>query len=82
MPRIALVQHKAESDRRKNLDRALEAMGVPAQKLVVVPLAYEAPSRAPAPSVPRGELTVLWLGLVNLRKGIPVPHRSRPPTSR
>ncbi len=31
MPRIALVQHKAESDRRKNLDRALEAMGVAAE---------------------------------------------------
>jgi N-carbamoylputrescine amidase len=31
MPRIALVQHKAESDRWKNMDRALEAMGVAAE---------------------------------------------------
>jgi glycosyltransferase involved in cell wall biosynthesis len=61
---------------------AIVQQGVPAEKVFVVPLAYEAPAVAPASSdgsaaeVPRiraaGQpMTVLWLGTVILRKGIP-----------
>jgi glycosyltransferase involved in cell wall biosynthesis len=52
--------------------QAIIDQGVPPEKVVVVPLAYEplAPViRTPAPS--DKPLTVLWLGTVNLRKGIP-----------
>lgn len=54
--------------------QALIAQGVPARKLFVVPVAYEVPdalfARPPAKSKRGGPLTVLWLGTVNLRKGI------------
>ena len=51
---------------------ALVRQGVPAEKLSVVPVAFE-PGPAPPPVRPPtdGPLTVLWLGTVNLRKGIP-----------
>jgi glycosyltransferase involved in cell wall biosynthesis len=52
--------------------QALARQGVPEAKLIIVPLAYEPASggtvRTPPP-VP-APLTVLWLGQVNLRKGI------------
>jgi glycosyltransferase involved in cell wall biosynthesis len=49
---------------------ALVAQGVPAEKIIVVPLAYEV-ERSPARTVSRsGPLSVLWLGTVGLRKGI------------
>ena len=51
---------------------ALVAQGVPEQKLIVVPLAYElqeTPKRIF--SKKKSKLQVLWLGSVNLRKGIP-----------
>jgi glycosyltransferase involved in cell wall biosynthesis len=51
--------------------RALVRQGVPDHKLVVIPLAYEAPEDPALPRPePTGLLTVLWLGLVILRKGI------------
>jgi glycosyltransferase involved in cell wall biosynthesis len=50
--------------------QALIKQGVPAEKQFIVPVAYEPvlykPPRRPA----KGTLTVLWLGLVNLLKGI------------
>lgn len=53
---------------------ALVRQGVAAEKLVVVPLAYEMePIREDAASPtgrPAGPLQVLWLGQVNVRKGI------------
>ncbi len=52
--------------------RALVAQGVPAPKLLVVPVAYEPSGEKPGPRpVKTGPLTVLWIGTVNLRKGIP-----------
>jgi glycosyltransferase involved in cell wall biosynthesis len=53
---------------------ALRTQGVPGSKIVVAPIAYETPpaSAGQDPGV-RGAsatLTVLWLGTVNLRKGI------------
>lgn len=52
--------------------RAMLQLGVPEHKLIIVPLAYEPPATADSPR-PRhdGPLTVLWLGSVILRKGIP-----------
>ena len=51
---------------------ALVAQGVPAEKLLVVPVAYKPTGARPAPRPVRtGPLTVLWIGTVNLRKGIP-----------
>ena len=50
--------------------KALVAQGVPAEKIVVLPLAYEAP-RTPRPPRNTGELVVLYLGRVVLEKGIP-----------
>lgn len=54
--------------------QALIAQGVPTGKLFVVPVAYEVPEalvgQASVRSVRQGPLTVLWLGTVNLRKGI------------
>ncbi len=51
---------------------ALIAQGVPAEKLLIVPVAYEAAITSPRDvPEPNGPLTVLWLGTVNLRKGIP-----------
>ena len=49
----------------------LVRQGVPADKVIVVPMAYE-PERVYVRSNPRreGSLRVLWLGTVNLRKGI------------
>jgi glycosyltransferase involved in cell wall biosynthesis len=52
--------------------KALVAQGVPNNKICIVPVAYE-PDVGPIP-LPRrdtGPLTVLWLGSVILRKGIP-----------
>ncbi len=53
---------------------ALVAQGVPDAKLLTVPVAYEvdeiASASTPARTVRTGPLTVLWLGTVNLRKGI------------
>jgi glycosyltransferase involved in cell wall biosynthesis len=51
---------------------ALVEQGVPEEKLIVVPGAYELPAEvAPSPPDPSGPLRVLWLGSVVLRKGIP-----------
>ena len=51
--------------------RALVEQGVPASKIFIVPVAYE-PEGAVAPRpLKRGPLTVLWLGSVIIRKGIP-----------
>jgi glycosyltransferase involved in cell wall biosynthesis len=53
--------------------RAMEKQGVPAGKLLVVPLCYETerPVAAKSVSPPGAPLRVLWLGQVVLRKGIP-----------
>lgn len=49
---------------------ALIAQGVPAEKIIVVPLAYEV-GQVPARTANRSDpLAVLWLGTVGLRKGI------------
>jgi glycosyltransferase involved in cell wall biosynthesis len=51
---------------------ALLKQGVPPEKLAVVPLAYDPPSRSlHEPRRPDAPLQVLWLGTVTLRKGIP-----------
>ena len=65
---------------------ALVAQGVPAGKIAVLPPPYEPRSAALLPPrPPDGKLVVLWLGTVNLRKGIPYLidaarrlHRSNP----
>ena len=51
---------------------SLAEQGVPRDKLIIVPLAFERSSTATPPDRPikRGELHVLWLGQVILRKGI------------
>ena len=52
--------------------QSLIAQGVPAEKLITAPLAYEpGGTQPPARSPHRGPLRVLWLGTVSLRKGIP-----------
>lgn len=51
--------------------RALERQGVPSSKLMVVPLSYEPDAWAAPREWSDGPLTVLWLGSVILRKGIP-----------
>ena len=51
--------------------QALIKQGVPAEKMFVVPVAYEAEkAHLPARRNLDGPLTVLWIGTVNLRKGI------------
>lgn len=50
---------------------ALTQQGVPAEKMVVVPLAYEAQAQPRAPRAADAPLRVLWLGNVTLRRGIP-----------
>jgi hypothetical protein len=51
---------------------ALVRQGVPAEKICIVPLAYEPETVYVQPKTPApGPLNVLWLGTVNLRKGIP-----------
>ncbi len=54
--------------------KALVAQGVPEGKMLTVPVAYEAEDIAlaapPDRAVTTRPLTVLWLGTVNLRKGI------------
>lgn len=52
---------------------ALIQQGVPAEKIVVIPLAFEPHGvpQARAPADFRGPLHVLWIGSVILRKGIP-----------
>lgn len=52
---------------------ALLKQGVPAEKIVIVPIAFEAPAHQPAPPRPADRsqpLVVLWLGAVVIRKGI------------
>lgn len=50
---------------------ALVKQGVPVEKMAVVPLAYEADEmEEEAPRRPDGPLRVLYLGQVNIRKGI------------
>jgi len=51
---------------------SLAEQGVPRDKLIIVPLAFERSSTSTPPDRPikRGELHVLWLGQVILRKGI------------
>jgi glycosyltransferase involved in cell wall biosynthesis len=50
---------------------ALLSQGVPAEKLEVMPLAYEPPVPLPRPSMPPFRpLQVLWVGSANIRKGI------------
>jgi glycosyltransferase involved in cell wall biosynthesis len=51
---------------------ALMRQGVPAEKICIVPMAYEPKLVYVRPKTPAaGPLNVLWLGKVNLRKGIP-----------
>jgi glycosyltransferase involved in cell wall biosynthesis len=57
--------------------RALEEEGVAARKIVIVPLAYERPTGAalikreyPVRFTPQRPLRILFLGQVNLRKGV------------
>ncbi len=51
---------------------ALVRQGLPPEKVIVVPLAYEPPQVVSRPKHnPTGVLTVLWIGSVILRKGIP-----------
>jgi glycosyltransferase involved in cell wall biosynthesis len=51
--------------------QALVRQGVPAEKMIVVPLALELNDKeAPLPVNPVGTLKVLWLGSVVIRKGI------------
>jgi glycosyltransferase involved in cell wall biosynthesis len=51
---------------------ALVRQGLPPEKVIVVPLAYEPPQAVSRPKHnPAGVLTVLWIGSVILRKGIP-----------
>jgi glycosyltransferase involved in cell wall biosynthesis len=50
---------------------ALVEQCVDPEKIQVVPLAYEPPSEVGAVGSPSLPLRVLWLGTVNLRKGIP-----------
>ncbi len=50
---------------------ALLAEQVPADKIEILPLAFDAASVQAAQPVPAAKLRVLWLGQVNLRKGIP-----------
>ena len=52
---------------------ALLKQGVPAEKITIIPLAYEAPENQVLPARPSRDqelLKVLFLGQVNLRKGI------------
>ena len=49
---------------------ALVKQGIPADKIVVVPLAYETSANSVAKNSTDGPLQVLWLGSVILRKGI------------
>jgi glycosyltransferase involved in cell wall biosynthesis len=49
----------------------LLCQGVPESKLVVVPLAFTARETSRCCRTHKGQLTVLWLGSVTLRKGIP-----------
>jgi glycosyltransferase involved in cell wall biosynthesis len=50
---------------------ALIQQGVPAEKMVIVPVAHEAAHRPSVPPTHRSAIfSVLWLGTVNLRKGI------------
>ena len=52
--------------------QAIIEQGVPAEKVITVPLAYEAKAVPVArPTRDRDRMTVLWLGTVILRKGIP-----------
>jgi hypothetical protein len=52
--------------------RALVQQGADPRRIAVLPLAYEAgPAASPPPAAGPRELTVLWLGSVILRKGIP-----------
>jgi glycosyltransferase involved in cell wall biosynthesis len=54
--------------------QALLKQGVPGEKLLTVPVAYEAGDMEPVDPATKGStqtpLTVLWIGTVNLRKGI------------
>jgi glycosyltransferase involved in cell wall biosynthesis len=50
--------------------QALLQQGVSAEKIQIVPLCFDAPQSVVERPPPRRELTVLWLGQVNLRKGI------------
>lgn len=51
--------------------QALVQQGVPVEKIIVVPLALDLHrDRLPPPINPRGNLKVIWLGSVILRKGI------------
>jgi len=51
---------------------ALEQQGVPTEKLEVIPLCYEPPASVElSGGRDESEFVVLWLGQVNLRKGIP-----------
>ena len=52
--------------------RALVQQGADPRRIAVLPLAYEAaPAASPPPAAGARALTVLWLGSVILRKGIP-----------
>lgn len=53
--------------------KALTIQGVPNDKIIVVPLAYDPSNQTPPPVTAlkkREKLSVLWLGSVDLRKGI------------
>jgi glycosyltransferase involved in cell wall biosynthesis len=51
--------------------QALVKQGVPIEKILIIPVPYEPEkTQIPARNNPQGTLTVLWIGTVNLRKGI------------
>jgi glycosyltransferase involved in cell wall biosynthesis len=51
--------------------QALVKQGVPFEKILIIPVPYEPEkTQIPARHNPTGTLTVLWIGTVNLRKGI------------
>jgi glycosyltransferase involved in cell wall biosynthesis len=50
--------------------KALVSQGVPAEKLVVIPLAFEGAEERGRGVDPAGRLVVLWVGSLILRKGI------------
>jgi glycosyltransferase involved in cell wall biosynthesis len=50
---------------------ALITQGVPPHKIAMSPLPYRGPAVASAPRSYSGLLRVLWLGTLNLRKGLP-----------
>lgn len=51
--------------------RALQQQGVPASKILIAPIYFKPPANITIRPAANDRLRVLWLGSVNLRKGIP-----------